>query len=187
MSNPYESPQSDFYEQPAKPGEYGEATGHVPSPLVQQVRVIAVLNAVQGGLEIIMGLIQGSMAFLFPALMIMDANANQGPDAPPEEFFWVISLIYGGIGLVLLIGGGLRVFATIRNWGYRGRVLGIVSFSVGMLSIITCYCAPTGIGLLVWGLIAYLNPSVKQAFEMGEEGVPPEEIMRRFSPYGSYQ
>ena len=186
MSNPYESPYSDPYQQPARPYGYGQPTGHERTPLVQQVRIIAILNAVQGGLEVIMGLIQGSMAFFFPALMMME-QGNQGPGAPPDEFFWVIGLIYGVIGLVLLTGGGLRIFAAIRNYRYRGRMLGIVSFGVGLLSIITCYCAPTAIGLLVWGLIAYLNPSVMQAFEMGEQGESPEQIMQHFSPYGGYQ
>ena len=100
MSNPYESPQSDPYQQPAKPFGPAQPAGHLPSPLVQQVRIIAVLNGVQGGLEVIMGLIQGSMAFLFPMLVMMEGNANGGED-PPEEMFWVLGVIYGAIGLAL--------------------------------------------------------------------------------------
>ena len=186
MSNPYESPNSDPYKSSYSP-EYSAPVGHVPSPLVQQVRIIAILNAIQGGLEILMGLIQGSMAFVFPAIMMMDPNLQDDPEAPPDAFFWGLGIAYAIIGLALLIGGGLRILATFRNWNFRGRMLGIVSMGVGMVSMLTCYCAPTGIGLLVWGLIAYLNPSVIQAFEMGEDGEHPETILQTFSPHSHYQ
>ena len=43
-------------------------------------------------------------------------------------------------------------------------------------SMFTGYCAPTAIALLIYGLIIYLNDDVRRAFEMGEQGYPPEHI-----------
>jgi hypothetical protein len=54
---------------------------------------------------------------------------------------------------------------------------------IGMGSVLSCYCAPTGIALLVYGLIVYLNPAVKLAFEMGAQGIPASQILATFVPF----
>ena len=185
MSNPYESPSYDSYSPPPqKPTGNMPPGGAVPSPLVQQVRVIAILNAVQGGLELLMGLYYIGMAFFFPAMMMMDPDINNNPNEPPEQFFWIFIIIFGLLGGGVFVSAILRIVAAFKNWNYRGRILGIISFGAGMVTVITCYCAPTAVGMLIYGLIVYLNPSVAHAFEMGESGEPPETIQARFSPYG---
>ena len=83
---------------------------------------------------------------------------------------------YGIAGALVLISGLLMVVAGIRNIYFRGRTMGITALSIGVLSSLTCYCAPTAIALAVWGLIVYLNPSVARAFELSADGVTSKDI-----------
>lgn len=73
--------------------------------------------------------------------------------------------------------------AGIQNFRYRRRVLGIVSQVCGLASMFGCYCGPTSIMLLIYGLIVYLNPAVQAAFEMGDKGTPTDAILASFLPY----
>jgi hypothetical protein len=52
-----------------------------------------------------------------------------------------------------------------------------------MISMITCYCTPTSIAILVYGLIVYLNPAVAAAFEMGKKGMTGDQILASFAGY----
>ena len=71
----------------------------------------------------------------------------------------------------------MHIVAGIRNYKFRGRVFGLVALGGGMITMITCYCAPTAIALGVYGLITFLNPEVNQAFAMAASGKKREEIM----------
>jgi hypothetical protein len=82
------------------------------------------------------------------------------------------------LALFLLASGGLLIFAGVRNRKYRSRSLGLVALGVGTLASITCYCAPTALGLLIYGLVVYLNSDVRYAFELGERGATADEIVR---------
>jgi hypothetical protein len=84
-------------------------------------------------------------------------------------------------GLVLLSSGILGVWGGIRMMKFRGYKLGIIALSGGLLTIFGCYCAPTAIALFIYGLIVMLNPQVKQAFEMGEQGRSPADIQNHFA------
>jgi len=171
-NNPYASPPPD------KPNAVlGEVNA---SPMVWQVRVVAILNAVQGGLEIIMGLFLLAGAFM----MWYIAAQGSGPNMRPGEveILKFLPIIYSVFSLLFLTAGGLRVFACVRNWNYRGRGLGITSLAFGALTSIGLYCAPTGIALLIYGLIVYLNSSVADAFERGKRGESGEKIMADFTP-----
>ena len=188
MSNPYESPNYGF--DPAPGAEFQRPKSIVPSSMVQQVRVVAILNAVQGGLEIVMALFWIAYAVILPVMMNnpeFEQQMNQQPDPPSENFMRGMTIILGVVGGVLLLLGVLRVVAGVRNWRFRGRMMGIASFALGALSVFSCYCAPTAIGVLVYGLIVYLNPSVTQAFAVGEEGMPGDRILFEFSPYRETQ
>jgi hypothetical protein len=61
--------------------------------------------------------------------------------------------------------------------------MGLVSIIVGLASMFTCYCAPTAIALLVYGLMIYLNNAVRTAFQMGQQGQSAEQILAAFNPY----
>ena len=188
MSNPYLSPSFD-------PKQFQDYSTPFPPQQnagfgwVQQIRVVAILNCVQGGLECLMGMIVAGMG-IFVSLMLQADRNNPGfrnNNGPPAGMEWVIGGVYLVIGLAVLLGGGLRFYAGLQNFRYRKRVLGIVSLVCGLVSMIGCYCAPTGIAMLIYGLIVYLNPAVQAAFEMGDKGVPPDAIINSFLPYPPQQ
>jgi hypothetical protein len=80
-------------------------------------------------------------------------------------------VVYGIWGLVVVGGAFLHIVAGILNYRFRARVLGIVASIVGMMTtLLTCYCAPTGIALGVYGLICYMNQEVMQAFALAAAG-----------------
>jgi hypothetical protein len=142
--------------------------------MVRHVPIVAILMIIQGALEALMGLGLVAMCAFVPMLIQMEAEQGGPPEAPPT---WLLIGIYGGMGLVALVAAILHIFAGIRNYKFRGRVFGLVALGGGMVTVITCYCAPTAIALGVYGLITYLNPEVNQAFAMAESGKRREEIL----------
>jgi len=101
-------------------------------------------------------------------------QAQSGP------MFEVMGWSLGGIGAVVLIIAMLHVVAGYRNLKYRGRIFTIVVWLSGLLASITCYCAPTSIGLVIWGMIVFLNPAVARAFELAEAGETRAQIENKF-------
>jgi hypothetical protein len=132
-----------------------------------------------------MGLFTAGMGVLFPALMQMDKARNPNPsqDGPPDEFVWVLTFVYFAIGIPVLTSGVLRIVAGVQNYRFKGRTLAMISIVAGLGSMLSCYCAPTAIGLLVYGLILLMNPAVKAAFEMASRGHSADQILATFSPY----
>jgi hypothetical protein len=181
MSNPYQTPAFDprqFQDQPAGPaGAYG-------ANWVGHVRIFSILNAVQGLLEVLMGFGLAGLGVLMPFFSRMkefrEAQAND--EMPPEQFFWVFGGIYLAIGLVALASGILRIVAGIQNYRLKGRLLGLISIIVGVAPVFTCYCAPSAIGMLVYGLIIHLDPAVVAAFRMVAEGKPASQVFAAFDP-----
>jgi hypothetical protein len=183
MSNPYQTPAFD-------PKHFQDAPSYIPTDTsgysaVNQVRLVAILNGVQGALEIPMGLLTISMGVFIPALIQWEQarNPNAGRGGPPQEMIWMMTVMYIGLGIPTLAGGIMRVVAAFRNFHFRGRVLGIVSVILGMASVLSCYCAPTALGMAVFGLIVFLNPAVKAAFEMGSQGRASADILAAFGPF----
>jgi hypothetical protein len=182
MSNPYQTPAFDpkqFQDQPAYAPTAANDYGWV-----SQVRIFAILNAVQGILEIPMGLFLSGIGLAMPALQRLQKNNNPGPMGETEEsMILFITVLYVAIGIPLLISGILRVAAAWQNYRFRGRILSLVSIIVGMATLFSCYCAPTALALLVYGLILHLNPAVTAAFEMARQGRTAEQILAAFNPY----
>ncbi len=185
MSNPYQSPSFD-------PKQFQDYASPFPPPQntgfgwVQQVRVVAILNCVQGGLECLMGTFLAGMGIFFFIMIQTERNKpGFGANGPPgmAGMEWVLGGGYLVVGVVVLLAGIFRFYAGLQNFRYRKRVLGIVSLVCGLASMFGCYCAPTSIALLIYGLIVYLNPAVQAAFEMGDKGTPADAILSAFLPY----
>ena len=153
--------------------------------MVNHVMPLSILMIVQGSLSALCGLGVGAMAFVMPALIKFQAGMPQRPAMPPQqmppEMEWIMVAMYGGAGVILLGTGILGIWGGIRIMKFRGRTLGIVALSTGLLGIFGCYCFPTAIALFIYGLIVLLNPQVKQAFEMGEQGRTSDEIRNHFA------
>ncbi len=175
--NPYASPELQTGQ-----GSGGPVPPYAPSPgrgMVRHVPIVAILMIVQGALETLMGLGLVGMGAIFPTMMQMEMQQQGGPPGgpPPEAMSWILLAVYGGMGLITLVAAILHIVAGVRNYKFRGRVLGLVALGGGMVTMITCYCAPTAVALGVYGLITYLNPEVNQAFAMGASGKKRDEIM----------
>jgi hypothetical protein len=177
MENPYQSPEEPC----ASPDRrsLGELDRRPPG-LVGHVRVLAILMLVQGALELVMALGFGAMAIVMPR--IMEADLHRGPNPPqmPPNFSMIFGIEFGVFGAMVLTAAVLHITAGLRNYRFRGRILGIVAMAGGVLTFLTFWCLPTAIGLGVYGLIVYLNGSVSEAFRMGEAGCSTNEILTTF-------
>ncbi len=159
--------------------------------MTNQISVVAILMIIQGSLECLVGLLLGVASFLFPELirsmnLMVQQQQKQlaaGQLVPefPEELGYLIAAVYLAIGAGALLAGVLKIIGGIRNLQYRGRVFGIVALCSGILAFPVCYCAPTGLGLMIYGLIVYLQGEVGQAFAMAGQGQTPQQIREYFS------
>jgi hypothetical protein len=175
-SNPYAAPAAS-----AAAGAATAGDGVAGPGLVRHVLPVAILMIVQGSLELLMAVMFVALTVAVP-FMFPDGGAAQelraGP--PPGVFKSLMMAAYGVMGAGGLIAGVLHVTAGVFGLRFRRRTLGIVALTVGMASITTIYCAPTAIGLAIYGLITYFNPAVVAAFALGDAGVPPSDIRARF-------
>jgi uncharacterized membrane protein HdeD (DUF308 family) len=182
MSNPYQPSPFDskqFQDQPA----LGPAATAGSSNWVKQVRIFAVLNAVQGILETLIGFMAAGGGVIFPLITRTDEfqKAQAAEDITPEQIM-AIGIFYLVIGIALLASGILRIVAGFQNYRFKGRVLGIVSVFVGIAPVFTGCCAPTAIALIVFGLLILLDPAVIAAFQMARAGRSIGQILAAFDP-----
>jgi len=155
-----------FSDQPSTlAGSAGGSAG-----MVGQVRIVALLNAIEGGLELLVaafGLFFGVILLLVPAEVQRQGGGN--PTA--------LAAIYFTVGAVNLILGSLRLVASWRNYFFHNRGLGIVSLCVGLISTFAGCCAITSIGVAIYGLIVFFDAAVIDAFQRRSQGCTVEEIL----------
>lgn len=175
----------------APPLTQGPAAGGVPAAvppgggMVRHVMPVAILMLVQGGLELLMAVLliglAGAAPVMFPNMTGDGGAARElGLAAPPVPFTTMMIVMYGVMGAGGLIAGVLHIVAGVFGLRFRRRTLGIVALTAGLVSLSTCYCAPTAIGLFVYGLVTYSNPQVRAAFALGDAGVTAAEVRARF-------
>lgn len=141
--------------------------------MVGQVKIVGILMLVNGVTVALMGALYAAMG---PMMMAFAPPAGAGGGGPPPEIFLII---YGTIGGVVLLVGVLNVIAGYRVTTMRNRVLGLIALFTNVVALITCYCAPTAIAMMVYGLIVLFQPDVTRAFEMVAGGATAEEAIRR--------
>ncbi len=187
MENPYQSPDPNVA---PEGGQIAADVAEQPaSRLVGHVRVVAILLLIEAGLELVMGLFLLVMTVVFPMIISGAAAANEGKaeavledelpvNTSPDSALIFVTVTYGLLAAAAMVSGGLRIWAGVKNLRYRSRTLGVVSLSVGLLMVMTCYCSLTAVPLFVYGLVVYLNGDVARAFELGEQGHSVDEIHR---------
>lgn len=162
--NPYQSPPTPA---PAR------------SNMVGHVTIVAIFMLIQGGLECLMGALLSAMGPLMFTMMSQVQN-QPGVQPPPKQMIGIMTGVYLVLGIAVLTAGILKIVAGIRNLKYRGKILGIVAMASSLVTVFTCYCAPTALGLLIYGLIVYLNADVSRAFAMGDQGMSADQIKASF-------
>ena len=190
MAEPRDPPPADDEGNPfAAPRSRGgvpdvSLPGPVDSGLVRHVMPVAILMIIQGAVELLHAVVFLALTVAVPAMLPdLPADAGAAPAGAAASRTFVVGMImavYGVMGAGGLIAGVLHVTAGIFGLQFRRRTFGIVALAFGMASITTVSCAPTAIGLAVYGLITYLNPAVVAAFRLGDAGVPAAAIRSRF-------
>ena len=155
---------SDYFREPAAAGVSPLGRG-----LVGHVPIVAICLIVQGALEVLFGIFMVLFSGLFLSL-------PQFQGMQPLAWFLITVSVPG------FACGVLRIVAGIFNLRFRRRVLGMTALGVGLLTMMTGYCALSSIGLAVYGLIVYLNDSAIEAFAMGDGGRSATEIQAAFPP-----
>ncbi len=176
--NPYSSTQQSTF------SSADSMNQPISRSIVSQVRVIAILLIVHGAILVAASIFYFIFAAIMPTFL---ANQPQGmpqqPNGPtPQQMSWILVVTYSVMGAAAVIPGLLQLYAGIRNLSLKGRTLGIIALISGCVSVLTCYCAPTSIALLVYGLIIYLNPSAQEAFRLGENNVRFDDILNGAPP-----
>jgi hypothetical protein len=148
--------------------------------MVQQVPIVGILMIVHGALVALMGLLYAIMGPTMLAMFQLDQNAAKRPD--DQTMMTIMSIVYIGCGLLVLGIGALHVISGIQCMRFRGRTLAIATLFCNIPVLMTCYCAPTGIGITVYGLIVLFQNDVAQAFAMAAQGATVAEIKNAFDP-----
>jgi hypothetical protein len=146
--------------------------------VVPHVRVLAILMIVNGALECLWGLLLGAMGPFMYVMMHQDQGMKEDPQG--KVFIGVMSGVYLALGLLCLTAGVLNIIAGIRARKFRGRIFALVALFFNVVPMFTVYCAPTSIGVLIYGLLVFFNAEVVRAFALGDQGVPAAEIVSRF-------
>jgi hypothetical protein len=103
----------------------------------------------QGGLEMLAGL----------ALLVAASDSDMRAAETAYE-----TLVQRFGAPVVVIGGGLKAYAGRLNRQLRGRRVGIAALLSAIPTAILVACAPTGLALLVYGILVYRAPAARQAF-----------------------
>ena len=146
----------------------------VPST-VQQVRVSSSLQIMVGGLELL------PAAYLLVLAGIVGSSffkTNELPaglgNRPIQIFFTYAAFLFGGSTIFIV--AVLRIWSGIAGFKFKRRKMSIFASVLGITSALTGVCSIFSIGMLIYGLIIYLNRDVRRAYEMAEQGMTPDQI-----------
>lgn len=125
---------------------------------VNQLPIFAILLAVHGGLVVALSAVLVAFSISLFA---------SGPTSPfGDEILNLVVLGLLGWGAVQLVPGVLQLWAGVRLFRWEGRPLALVSLWTGLLTFSLCYCFPTAVVALVWGLRSLNNPMVRERFRI---------------------
>lgn len=179
-TNPFESPRSGAWDAQRLP-EPGQLAGR---GYLQQISVISLLMLIQGGLLMIMFvtlLVYSLILGRIPAMVPLAERPRMQQQVPVE-------LLWAATAGLLLLAGFLLLLALMHflagYWGLqlKGRMFSIVTLVLGLGAGLTLYCAPTAIGLAIYGMVVYFHPAAQQAFALRSLGLSKAEVEERFHP-----
>lgn len=151
--------------------------------MVKQVQVVAILMIVNGAIVSVMGLFYVAMGpFMFAMMNMAPPPGQQGPNSSDAAVLSAMSVVYVVLGLVVLMAAILNIVAGIRSLSFRNRTLALVALFSNVAPLFTCYCLPTSLGVMIYGLIVFFQSDVARAFQLVAEGVPAERFKRGWDP-----
>ncbi len=177
--NPYDSPTS-YTTTPAATDQHERPIGMLP-----HVPVLASFMIFQGGISVLFGVMMAGFSLLMPALIMQADGGDPPPGMDPESFGIMMFAVYFGMSVVVGLPGLIVLWAGIQLLKFKGRVLSMVALGLGLVSGLICYCLPSGIALLIYGLIVLNNEQVRTAFDLRSDGNTWRQVMRYF--YGQTQ
>ena len=130
------------------------------------------------GLMVALGALEGGLALLFILFALVSLTIPRNSGANPE----LLAALYGSLAVVVGSCAILRVAAGVYARRFRRRNLAMVALGLGLAAAFTGFCAPTAIGLAVYGLIVLFNESVVAAFDLARGGKTRAEIEAAFPP-----
>jgi hypothetical protein len=129
---------------------------HVP-PLAITMMVHGVLTAGLGVYYLVFG--------TFFAGSIWSVPASEQAAEPVDELLPGIMLgAFVFLGMVQILPGVLQIWAGYRARTFHSRGLALAALIVGLAPALGCYCGPTSVALLVWGVIVLRDPDVRARF-----------------------
>jgi hypothetical protein len=140
--------------------------------VARRISTVAVLLIVQGAFDLVFGLTLSGVAVYL---------ARGGTDLPVEGFPAEPAIAVIVFGPALVAAGALKVAAGIRNYAYRGPLLGIVALASCVVSMANCVFAVLPLALLIYGLRVYRHRDSERAFLMGKQGLSREWIQASLS------
>jgi hypothetical protein len=93
----------------------------------------------------------------------------------------MITIAYVVLGAGCAISGLINIAGGIAALRFRSRTFVIVALFFNVAALPTCWCAPTSLGILIWGLVVMFQKDVADAFKLGAAGYAAQEIRDRMS------
>lgn len=122
-----------------------------------QLRVLAILTIINGVLLTLAGSV---CTLMFPMFAFLPAERG-GVEVTtlPEAVF------VGCAGLLHLVPGILQIIAGLRLRKMRGRTFALLAYGAGVLTFFGIYCAPTSLGVGIFGAILLFDRQVRLALD----------------------
>lgn len=112
--------------------------------------------------------IAGAFFLLYGGSLGVSFGTMPEPTGQGTEGVRSIENMVVGLLLVVAIGhlvaGVLQLWAGWRMRTFRSRPLVFTALIAGLITVVGCYCLPTSMGILIWGLIVVLHPAVAERF-----------------------
>lgn len=156
--------------------------------MVSQVTIIGILMIVNGALCTLYGML---LMFMGPVMSsFFNFQAGQAPpQAQPQmqqmqQMMSVVSVVYVIIGAAAALAGVMNIAGGISALRFRSRTFVIIALFFNVAAFTTCYCLPTSLGLMIWGLIVMFQSDVAHAFTLGASGYTVDEIKQHMGMGG---
>jgi hypothetical protein len=152
--------------------------------MVSQIPVVGILMIVNGSLATLLGLL---FTFAGPLMFTMMQRDGPGMGQQEAQILTWMSIVYVVLGSAVALAGVLNIVGGVRALQFRNRNLVLTALFFNILPIFTCYCSPTSLGLMIYGLIVMFQTDVAHAFTLGDSGYSADEVRQRMLGAQSYR